>query len=276
LDPLIITVAGVGAELSRDEQPNLPVTPEQVGADAARCEAAGAAIYHLHVRDATGSPTMSREAFADAREAIRQSSNLIVQFTSGGAVGDSEEDRIAPLELRPEMASLTTGTVNFGDDVFWNPPPLIERFYRRMRELGIVPEFEIFEPGMIANALKVAADADHHLHFDLVLGVPGAMPGWDDSVAFLAGHIPEDATWSATGIGRAHLPVSEAAIRLGGHVRTGFEDVRYLAPGEPATSNAQLIGRVARMGRAAGREPADPDAARSLLGLGSSPGTLTG
>jgi 3-keto-5-aminohexanoate cleavage enzyme len=275
LDPLIITVAGVGAELTTEQQPNLPITPELVGEDAARCREAGASIYHLHVRDAEGRPTMSVDAFDAARNAIETHSDLIVQFTSGGAVTDREADRIAPLDLRPEMASLTTGTVNFGDDVFWNPPALVDRFYRRMRELGIVPEFEIFEPGMIANALAVAGEADHHLHFDFVLGVPGAMPAWDDSIGFLAGHVPLDATWSATGIGRAHLPVTEAAIAAGGHVRTGFEDVRYMGPGEPATSNAQLIARVADMARGAGRDVATPDQARSLLGLSPPAGTLT-
>ncbi|MQB00353.1 MAG: 3-keto-5-aminohexanoate cleavage protein [Actinobacteria bacterium] len=274
MDLLIITVAGVGAELTAEQQPNLPVTPEQVGADAARCQAAGASIYHLHVRDASGFPTMSIEAFAQARDAITQNSDLIVQFTSGGAVTDTEGERIAPLDLRPEMASLTTGTVNFGSGVFWNPRSLIDGFYRRMRELGIVPEFEIFEPGMIATAVGVASEADHHLHFDLVLGVPGAMPAWDDSVSFLSAHLPEGSTWSATGIGRAHIPVAEQAIELGGHVRTGFEDVRYLAPGELATSNAQLIARVAAMGRDRGREVATPDQARSLLGLERSAGTL--
>jgi 3-keto-5-aminohexanoate cleavage enzyme len=167
------------------------------------------------------------------------------------------------------MASLTTGTVNFGSEVFWNPPALIERFYRRMRELGIVPEFEIFEPGMIANAQRVYDETaeGHHMHFDFVLGVPGAMPAWDDSVAYLAQHTPAEATWSATGIGRSHLAVTMAAIDLGGHVRTGFEDVIYFERGRLANSNAQLIDRVASIGRSAGREIATPDMARNLLGL---------
>lgn len=274
MDPLIITVAGVGAELTPEQQPNLPVTPEQVGADAARCESAGASIYHLHVRDASGAPTMAPQAFTEARDAIAANSDLIVQFTSGGGVTDTEEDRIGPLDLRPEMASLTTGTANFGTEVFWNPPPLIARFYRRMRELGVLPEFEIFEPGMIATALDIASGADHHLHFDFVLGVPGAMPAWDDSVSFLSSHLPAGSTWSATGIGRAHLLVTEQAIELGGHVRTGFEDVRYVGPGQLATSNAQLIERVSRMGRDRGRTAATPKEARALLGLGRSAGRL--
>jgi len=142
-------------------------------------------------------------------------------------------------------------------------------------ELEILPEFEIFEPGMIANALAVAGEADHHLHFDFVLGVPGSMPAWDDSLSYLSGHLPDRATWSATGIGRAHLPITERTIDLGGHVRTGFEDVRYLAPGELATSNAQLIERVTSIAAQRGREVASPERARTLLGLEPTPGTLS-
>lgn len=268
--PLIITVAGVGAELTRAEQPNLPLTAEEIARDARACQDAGASIYHLHVRDAAGGPTMDVEAFRAAKDAITTTTELIVQFTSGGAVDDDEDARIAPLELAPEMASLTTGTVNFGHAVFMNPLPLVIRFYRRMRELGIVPEFEIFEPGMLATADHLYADHGdgHHRHYDFVLGVPGAMPAWPDSVDFLAGHVPEEATWSATGIGGAHLPVAESAIAAGGHVRTGFEDVRWFARGVLATSNAQLVERVAAMAEAAGRSVASPQQARQILGLG--------
>lgn len=269
MEPLIVTVAGVGAELSRQQQPNLPISAEDLAADATECQAAGASIYHLHVRDLSGLPTMNVDVFKAALDAITTASDLIVQFTSGGAVKDAEADRIAPLELRPEMASLTTGTVNFADDVFFNPPGLVSRFYRKMRDLGIVPEFEIFEAGMIANAQRVYDEHGdgHHRHYDFVLGVPGAMPAWDDAVSFLASKLPDDASWSATGIGRAHLPVTERAIALGGHVRTGFEDVRYFEPGRPATSNAELVARVASMARSAGRSVATPEQARGLLGL---------
>jgi 3-keto-5-aminohexanoate cleavage enzyme len=268
-EPLIITVAGVGAELTVEQQPNLPITPEQLAEDAARCQDAGAAIYHLHVRDALGRPTMDPERYRQALEAIASASDLIVQFSSGGAVHDSEDVRSAPLALRPEMASLTTGTVNFGDEVFHNPVPLVRRFYARMLELGILPEFEIFEAGMIATALRLVEEfgASHHLHFNFVLDVPGAMPAWDDAVAFLAAHLPAGATFSATGIGRSWLSVARTAIGCGGHVRTGFEDVRYLAKGRPATSNAELVAAVAELGRATGRAPASPAEARALLGL---------
>lgn len=270
---LIITVAGIGAELTREQQPNLPLTPDEIAADARACEEAGASIYHLHVRNRAGAPTMDVETYRAAHDAIRAASEIVVQFSSGGAVGDTPDERVGPLELRPEMASLTTGTVNFGGDVFMNPLPLVTRLYERMRELSILPEFEIFEPGMIATAERIYADAGagHHQHFDFVLGVPGGMPAWPDAVDFLRSHLPEGATWSATGIGRAHLDVTKAAIRTGGHVRTGFEDVRWFEPGVLATSNAQLVERVVTMAKGAGREIARPGDVRAIFGLGGVP-----
>lgn len=273
MDPLVVTVAAVGAELTLDDQPNLPVTPELLAQDAAACEAAGASIYHLHVRDAAARPTMDVERFRECRAAIEDVTDLIVQFTTGGAVTDPVEARLAPLDLAPEMATLTTGTVNFGDDVFSNPVPLVTRLYRKMLERGVVPEYEIFDAGMIATAVRLRADLDasHHAHFDFVLGVPGALPAWEDALPFLVSHLPEGATWSATGIGRAHVAVAEQTISLGGHVRTGFEDVLYVAKGAKARSNAQLIQRVATMAKNGGRAVATPAQAREMLGLGPRP-----
>lgn len=269
MDPLIITVAAVGAELTRAEQPNLPITPAELAADAAACEAAGASIYHLHVRAPDGTPTMDVEAYRAAHEAIRAATDVIVQFSSGGAVTDPEEARIAPLALRPEMASLTTGSVNFGDEVFTNPLPLVARFYERMISFGILPEFEIFEPGMIATADRLyrEAGAGHHHHYDFVLGVPGAMPAWDDAIAFLAAHLPDDATWSGTGIGRAWQDVARAAIAANGHVRTGLEDVVWIERGVRAMSNAQLVERVVALAGDARRNIASPAETRAMLGL---------
>jgi 3-keto-5-aminohexanoate cleavage enzyme len=263
----MITVAAIGAELTRDDQPGLPIAPEEIAADAVQCRAAGASIYHLHVRDSSGKPTMDVDTFRSARDAIQQATDLIVQFTSGGAVSDSEEARVAPLELRPEMATLTTGSVNFGDEVFLNPRGLVHRFYERMRSLSILPEFEIFDAGMIAGAERMAKRADHHLHYDFVLGVPGGIPAWPDTVEFLRSKLPESATWSATGIGRHHLDVTREALAQGGHVRTGFEDVLFYERGRLARSNAELIERVAEMASNAGREVATPEQARTMLGL---------
>ncbi|MBA3431402.1 MAG: 3-keto-5-aminohexanoate cleavage protein [Actinobacteria bacterium] len=269
MDPLVITVAGIGAELSREDQPALPLSAEEIGGDAADCAAAGASIYHLHVRDRDGAPTMDPDAFARAFQAIRSNTDLIVQFTSGGSVHDDEAARVAPLDLRPDMATLTTGSVNFGDEVFLNPLPLVERLYRKMRDLAILPEYEIFEPGMIATATRLyeASGESHHRHFDFVLGVPGGLPAWPDAIEFLIAHLPTGATWSATGVGKSHLAIATEAIERGGGVRTGLEDVRYFGAGRPARSNSELIARVAEMAQAAGREIATPLDARTLLGL---------
>ncbi|HWL65460.1 MAG TPA: 3-keto-5-aminohexanoate cleavage protein [Actinomycetota bacterium] len=269
MEPLIITVAAVGAELSPEEQPNLPITPDELARDAAACREAGACIYHLHVRDSAGTPTMDVDVFRTARDAIVEATDLIVQFTTGGAVSDAPEDRIAPLELQPEMASLTTGTVNFGDEVFFNPLPLVREFHQRMVDMGVVPEFEIFEPGMIATAERVYEEhgSSHHKHFDFVLGVPGAMPAWPDAVEWLSSKLSDGATWSATGIGRHNFPVAATSVAVGGHVRTGFEDVRYIEPGKLVRSNRELVERVVAIGRDGGREIATPAQAREVLGL---------
>lgn len=263
----------MGAELTLEQQPHLPVSPELLARDAAECEAAGASIYHLHVRDEDALPTMAPERFRAARAAIEDASDVVVQFTTGGAVTDPEEARLAPLDLRPEMATLTTGTVNFGDGVFFNSIPFVRRLYERMLERGVLPEYEVFEPGMIETAVRLRDElgARHHAHFDFVLGVPGALPAWDDALPFLTARLPAGATWSATGIGRSHLAVAEQTIALGGHVRTGFEDVVYFAKGERARSNAQLVERVAAMARAAGRTVATPEEAREMLGLAARP-----
>ena len=169
--PLVLTVAAVGAELTLQQQPHLPVTPELLAKDATECAAAGASISHLHVRDDDARPTMAPERFRAARDAIEAATDLIVQFTTGGAVTDPEEVRLAPLALRPEMATLTTGTVNFGDAVFSNPLPLVTKLYRRMIELGVLPEYEIFDAGMIATAVRLRDElgARHRPHFDFGL-----------------------------------------------------------------------------------------------------------
>lgn len=277
MEPLIITVAAVGAELTIEQQPNLPVTPEALARDAAECAQAGASIYHLHVRDDDGNPTMEVSRFAEALAAIRDATDLVVQFTTGGAIGDPDEARIAPLTLAPEMATLTTGSVNFGDDVFLNPALLVERLYLEMASQRVLPEYEIFDSAMVgtANSLYEKHGFDHHRHFDFVLGVPGALAPGPGVLPFLMGLLPAGATWSATGIGRAHRPVMDETIERGGHVRTGFEDVRYLEPGRLAASNAELIESVAAAARVAGRELATPDVVRRRFGLASPPrGTL--
>ena len=271
MDPLVITVAPVGGELTREEQPNLPLSPEEIAEEVARCREAGASVVHLHVRDEHGVPTQDRDRFEMVMDAVRRAApDIVIQTSTGGSVGMTEDDRAQALDLKPEMATLTTGTVNFGDEVFENPLPLVERLFLRMRELGIQPEFEVFDTGMVETARRLVAEHDpepRHLHFGLVLGVPGGMVGTPQAVVHMASILPPGATWSATGIGRAHLPVTLSALALGGHVRTGFEDTIHYGKGRLATSNEDLVARVARIARETGREIARPDQARAATGI---------
>jgi 3-keto-5-aminohexanoate cleavage enzyme len=270
MDKLIITVAGVGAETTKEAQPALPISAEEIGEDAARCREAGASVYHLHVRRPDGTPTQDRDVFAAAVEEIRQRTDIVIQTSTGGAMGMTADERLQPLGLNPEMASLTTGTANFGDEVFFNDTALMKEFYTRMQAKGVRPEFEIFEAGQIDNALRLVKQlgpAGPLMHWDLVLGVPGSMSGEPRNVTFLVDQLPGGSTWTATGIGRWHMPVTMTALALGGNVRLGLEDNIYYHKGVLTSGNAELTARVARLAAEWGRECATPDEARRILKL---------
>ena len=266
---LIITAALTGAEVGREQQPALPLTPDEIGRAAAECVAAGAAIVHLHARRPDGTPTQDAGIYRDIIDAVRSRCDAIIQVSTGGAVGMTAAERLAPVTLAPEMATLSMGSVNFGNDVFLNLPADIETFARAMAEQGTRVELEIFDAGMMASARRwlasglLAAPA----HFDFVLGVPGAMPGTPEALMYLRSQLPPDATWTVAGIGPAQLTLGAMAIALGGHVRVGFEDNIYFRKGELAASNAQLVERVAAIGRLMERPPATPDEARRMLGI---------
>ena len=267
--PLIITVALTGAEVTLAQCPHLPITPEQIGQAAAEACQAGASIIHLHVRTPEGQPTQDPEAFRQAIAAIRARCDAIVQISTGGAVGTNAQERLQPVYLRPEMATLTTGSVNFGEEIFSNPWPLVKEFARTMQELGVKPELEIFDAGMIANALRLRDKGliSEPLHFDLVLGVPGGMPATVRNLVYLVEGLPPGSTWSAAGIGRMQTTIAAAAMAMGGHVRVGFEDNIYYRRGELAQSNAQLVARVARIAAELDRPVATPAEARRILSL---------
>jgi 3-keto-5-aminohexanoate cleavage enzyme len=268
---LIITVAGVGVETASRMQPGIPVTAAEIGADAARCREAGAAMYRLHGRDANADPTQAMEVFAATIEEIRKRTDIIIQTSTGGAMGMTADERLQPLELDPEMASLTTGTADFGEDVFFNDAALTSELYQRMQKKGVRPEFEIFEASQIDNALMLVrkyGPAGPLMHWDFVLGVPGSMSGEPRNLMFLVDRIPEGSTWTCTGIGRWHMPVTMTALALGGNVRLGFEDNIYLHKGALAKENAELVSRVAWVAQESGRPCATPDEARRILKLG--------
>jgi 3-keto-5-aminohexanoate cleavage enzyme len=269
-NPLIITAAICGAEVTRDDNPNLPLSPGELAAEALRCEEAGASIIHLHVRDEEGKPTQDAKVFRAAMAAMEEAGvRAIIQPSTGGAAGMSAEERIQPVSLKPEMASLDCGTLNFGNEIFVNDAPLIRKFAGRMRAAGTVPELECFEAGHVATALKLAAEGllSDHLHFNLVFGVPGAMPYSAGNLLFMAGLLPQGASWTASALGRHQLHAAVQAMLLGGHARVGFEDNIYYSKGILADSNAQLVARVARIAGELGRSLASPDQARDILGI---------
>jgi 3-keto-5-aminohexanoate cleavage enzyme len=268
--PLVITVAPVGGELKPEDTPHLPVTPAALGAVAAACRAAGASIVHVHCRNDDGTNTHAVARFREAYDAIRANSDLIVQFSSGGAIGMSPQERAAPLALRPEMATLTCGTVNFGDDVFENSFPIMRGILAEMQRYGVRPELEIFDWGHLSNARKLEREGllSFPQHVDFVLGVPGGLDATVDHLAALVRELPHGCTWSVAGIGRAQLPMAVTAIAMGGHVRVGLEDNIYYSRGRLAT-NDELVARVARIAAEMGRPVATPDEARALLGLGT-------
>jgi len=276
MEPLIITVAPVGAELSPEQTPHLAVTPAQLGEVARKVRDAGASIIHVHCRNDDGTNTHDVARFNAAYHAVREQSDLIVQFSTGGAIGMTPEERAAVLELRPEMATLTCGTVNFGDDVFENSFPIMRGILKKMNEYGVRPELEIFDKGHISNARRLEKEGllKFPQHVDFVLGVPGGLDASVQNLADLVAALPPRCTWSVAGIGRMQLPMAMAALAMGGHVRVGLEDNIYYSKGRLAT-NEELVARVVRLADELGRPVATPDQARELLGLARRPRELS-
>ncbi len=271
----LLSVAPTGAETAKSDALALPVTLDELVSTAKACQAAGAAVIHVHVRDADARPTLDPGRVQEALSAVREATDLVVQVSTGGAVTDSEEQRLAVLDCGPDAASLTCGTVNFGTDVFLNRWEFMERLYLEMRDRRIVPEFELFDLGHV-TAMRRLLDRHGppfggHVHCDLVMGVPGGMPGTTQALAACMAALPADVTFSATGVGRSTLPVMLAALSAGGHLRVGMEDTLTFAPGRPVRDNAQLVERAADLARLAQRPPLAPEEARVMLGIKTDP-----
>jgi 3-keto-5-aminohexanoate cleavage enzyme len=267
----LITVAPTGAESAKADVPNLPVTLEELVDTAKACEKSGAAMIHVHIRDATAQPTLDLGRLRETVTALRQDTDLVVQLSTGGAVTDPLENRIKVLDVEPDSCSLTCGTVNFGDDVFMNPWPFMVDLYRRTQEREVVPEFELFDLGHVAalNRLldKYGLPYGGKIHCDLVMGVPGGMPGTADALVTAVSALPDGATWSATGVGRTSLPVAFAALAKGGHLRVGMEDTLTFAKGRTVRDNAELVERAAQLATIAQRPPMTGDEARMMLNV---------
>lgn len=271
MEKLIITAAISGAEVTKEHNPAVPYTIEEFVREAGSAYEAGASIIHLHVRWDDGRPTQDKERFKVVMNAIKAKyPDLIIQPSTGGAVGMTDDERLQPTELRPEMATLDCGTLNFGgDEIFVNTENTIKNFGTRMIELGIKPELECFDKSMVEMAIRLAKKGfiKSPMHFDFVLGVNGGLGGTLKDFQFMRDSIPTESTYTVAGVGRFEFPLAAAAIIDGGHVRVGFEDNVYLSKGVVAKSNGELVAKVVRLANELGREIANPTEARQILGL---------
>ena len=268
--PIVITAAVVGAEVTRAQSPYVPYTPDEIARAAVEAWRAGAAVVHLHARWPDGRPSQEGAHFREIIDRIRGAAcDLVIQGSTGGALGMSVDERLGSLVEGAEMGTLNLGSMNFGDEVFLNARPDIVRIAARLRERGLVPECEVYDAGMLDTLRWLLAGG--HLaapfHVQLVLGVPGGMSASERNLRFLVEGLPEEAPWTAAGVGRAQLELAALAARMGGHARVGLEDNLYLSKGVLAKGTHELVAAAVREARAVGREPATPAAARGLLGL---------
>ena len=276
---VIVAAAVVGAEVTRAQSPYVPYTPAEIARAAVDAGRAGAAVVHLHARWPDGRPSQDARHFREIVDRIREAgSRLVIQCSTGGAVGMPLDERLGSLVDGAEMGTLNLGTMNFGDEVFVNTRPDVVRVAARLRERGLVPECEAYDAGML-DTLRWLLEKGHlapPYHVQLVLGVPGGMSASERNLRFLVEGLPEGVHWSAAGIGRAQLPVAELALALGGHVRVGLEDNLFLSKGVLARGSDELVARAVELAARAGREPATPDEARALLGITARHGPPSG
>jgi len=269
MQKLIITVALTGNVPTKDMNPNLPVTADEIAADVRRCADAGAVLFHVHARDAEQQPTLDINAFKERSRKIKEiAPEVIIQLSTGARAGKDWEARSNPVRLLPEMASFTTGSNNLPGIIYENSPQFIDFLAKVFKETGVKPEIEVFETGMINNALYLMKKGylEAPLHFEFVLGAPGSMPGTVRNLLFLSESIPSGCTWTVAGIAKAEIPLAAAAIVMGGHVRVGLEDNLFMPDGSPA-SNPKLVEKVVAIAREVGRDIASPDEARTILSL---------
>ena len=273
MEKLIITAAICGAEVTKDQNPNIPYTVEEIGIEAESAFDAGASIIHLHVREDDGSPTQDQSRFKQCIEEIKgRCPEVIIQPSTGGAIGMSNDERLQPifLEPAPEMATLDCGTMNFGgDDIFVNTENTIIKFADEMYKRNVKPELECFDKGMVDMALRLNDKGiiKDPMHFNLVMGVIGGINATSRDLVYLVNSLPKNATYSVTGIGKSEFSMVTLAIIMGGHARVGFEDNIYLSKGVLASSNGDLVKKVVRISHELGRDIASPEEARKLLNI---------
>lgn len=273
MEKLIITSAICGAEVTKVQNPNVPYTVGEIGKEAESAYDAGASIIHLHVRNDNGTPTQDKNRFKECIDDIcSRCPDVIIQPSTGGAVGMSNEERLQPIYLDPPplMASLDCGTMNFGgDEIFVNTENTIIHFSQEMDKMNIKPELECFDKSMIDMALRLYDKGILHdpMHFNLVFGVIGGIAATPRDVNFLIESLPPKSTYTVTGIGKSEFIVATLGIIHGGHVRVGLEDNLFISKGKLAESNGQLVKKIVRIAHELGREIATPKEAMQILNL---------
>lgn len=271
MSKIIITVAPTGAWPSKKDNPNIPLTPEEIENDVYECYKAGASVVHLHMRDDMGKGTMDTKKFEETVKLIKERCDIVINLTTSGDLNATDETRQAHLKsIKPDLASYDCGSMNWmHNSLFINHPKFLEELGYTMQENNVKPEIEIFDAGMIYNSLYYIKKGvlKEPVHYQFVLGAAGGTAATVENLVYLKSLIPEGSTWSALGIGRGHIPILMTAIAMGGHVRVGMEDNVYYGPGELAVSNAQLVERAARLIKNSMNEVATPAEAREILGL---------
>ncbi|SHJ88783.1 3-keto-5-aminohexanoate cleavage enzyme [Dethiosulfatibacter aminovorans DSM 17477] len=270
MEKLVITAALTGSLGMKEKTPHVPITPDEIAADALKCYKAGAAIVHVHARDPiTQKSVHTAEIFDEISKKIKKlCPELIVQISTGGRAGLSLESRLEAVQINPEMASFTTGSINFPDHIYINSPELIERLAIEMQKRDIKPEVEIFDTGMIPTAMELCERGilKGPLYFNFIMGMKNIQPTNFNQLTLLLNSIPKESPWNISGIGKHQLYTTYLGICLGGNVRVGLEDNLYYSRGVLA-SNEQLVARAARLSREYGRDVATPEEARKILGM---------
>ncbi|WIF95971.1 3-keto-5-aminohexanoate cleavage protein [Caminicella sporogenes] len=270
MEKLIITIAPTGNVPTKELNPHSPLTVDEIVEDIKKCRELGASIAHIHVRDKDLKPTSDREIFKKVLDKLDEENvDIIKQVSTGARGGGNTIDwRGQMLDLNVHMASLSTGSSNFPTSVNANSPELIEALAKKMLDNNIKPEIEVFDVAMIHNAVRLMKKGilKPPLHFNLVMNVPGSIPGTPKNLMFLVESLPQGSTWTVSGIGKSQIQMITMAILLGGHVRTGLEDCLYYEKGILAT-NEMLVKRVVRIAKELGREIATVEEAKNILNL---------
>ena len=271
--PCIITVAITGSVPKKIDNPTIPITVSEQIESTRKCYEAGASLVHLHVRNDDESPSSDVNKFKELLDGIKESCpNMIIQFSTGGR-GRSHEERGAMLYLKPDMASLATGSVNFPTSIYENPPSLINDLAHSMLNNSIKPEVEIFDLAMLYNAIQMVKDGLllEPIHVQFVFGIRNALPAKKNILEFQINELKKflpQSTWTAAGLGKSQLIVNEWSLELGGHCRTGLEDNIKYDKTRLANGNEELVERLASLSNKFNRPVATPLEARKILGLG--------